>query len=442
MIKRRVKALLIFMKILIKNITIVTQDSARRAIPRGYLLIDGDSIACVNSKTPSRIGRGVKVIDGVGLIVVPGLINAHVHLGESIYKFVFPFWRGSLNSYLKEINAISRRMPVIENKRKLVCDYTISELIMTGTSTIAGGRTTEAAERWGLRNISGYMVMNSPKLKKYLVNPQLQFEREYKKMRSSCLSRPAVFIQSLNMVPKFNDLYVIAEIIKNNPGAYLMIHIAETVEERPIIKKRWGIDPLVALHKAGLLGSQTILIHGSWFTSQELSFIKKTGVSLVHCFSSNMNIGDNTLNIRQVIKKRIPFSIATDGLVTAGSIDLLKEAGLSMNYHNQTGVSPINAQHFFDAITISAARVLGVESIVGSIEVGKKADLTFLDFSGTKINTKNPANDIIQRATSSNVVGLMVNGKWKFWNKKIVKPATNLKKLAREFDKLGSSVKK
>ena len=322
------------MKILIKNILIVTQNNIREVISRGYISINGDTISYVGQSLPDKVSKNIKIINGDGLMAIPGLINTHVHLGESIYKFIIPRWKGSLSSYLKTTNALVEQNPIIEKQRALVCDYTIFKLIKTGTSTMAGGRTSKASERWGLRNISGYILMDSPKLKKYLVNIPLQFEQEYKKIKQLNSSLPAIFIHSLATIPSIHKLREVASLIRRHPETRLMIHIAEEPKERSIIKKRWGVSPLSVLQKTKLLGPKTVLIHGIYFTNKELSLIKKSGAAIVHCPSSNIATTGRTANLHRIVEMDIPFAIATDGLITAGSINVLEEARFCFSYHN------------------------------------------------------------------------------------------------------------
>lgn len=338
------------MRILIKNATIITQNKNRKIIPFGFIIINNDRIVKIGNGTPLiKKGNYSKIINASNLIILPGLINAHVHLGESAYQKLF---KGSfdLEDYLQTTEEITRRTNLIEKERKTIANYSLLQLLKSNTTTIAGGRTRESAEFLGMRNISGYMVMDSFKLRQLSINLEKNFLKEYKKIKKNKLCRPALFLHSLNWInPKV--LPVVKKLLKKFPDLLLFIHIAETKLQEQEIKKKFGLSSVAVLKKNCLLNKQTVLVHGNWLNSNDFELIKKNRAALVHCLSSNLRVADRHLNLKEVLQKKIPACLATDGIVTSRAFNILEETQRCFRYYKQNN-QPISFQSLLDLITI------------------------------------------------------------------------------------------
>jgi 5-methylthioadenosine/S-adenosylhomocysteine deaminase len=419
------------MRILIINASIATQNKHRKYIPHGFIVVEKDKIKKISSGNPKSIDfkKGYKVINANGLIVLPGFINAHVHLGESIFHGLFS-GKYSLENYLRVTGEITQRTNLIEKERKTIADYSLLNLIKTGVTTICGGRVADLANQWGIRNVSGYMVMNSYKLRALSADLENQFVREYKKNNKTNICYPAIFLHSLNKI----DAHIIPSvkrILKKFPDARLILHIAETKNQEEEVKERLGLSSVEFLIKNSLLNKKTILIHGNWLTGNDLQLVKKYQASVVQCLSSNINVADNVLNLVNVIKKDIKACLATDGLVTSGTFSVLAEAVKCFFYYKKRGQN-ISQQKCLDLITIDAAKVLGLDHIVGSIEKGKKADLVFCRGMGFCEN--NPLNNIKE------VEGIVIDGVVKMWEYRLL--GFNEKLIIKKFNTLSAKVKK
>ncbi|MDP3947401.1 MAG: amidohydrolase family protein [bacterium] len=429
------------MRTLIKDALIVTQNKRREVIPRGFVVLRDDTI--------ERVGRGIpprkllhscqKIIDARKLLVSPGFINPHVHLGESIYAFLLPEVF-NLRQYLDITNRLARQTDSIEKNRAVIGDYSIFLHLKSGTSTICGGRTALIAKRWGMRNVSGYMLMNSAKLRKYSQNTARRFETELRGNRGSQLTYPAIFIHSLNTITPA-ELRDSARLLDIHPEAKLIVHAAETKEGESAVERDWEGSTVSILDRHGLLSNRTMLVHGNWFSEKDLRLIRKRGASIIHCLSSNCNVADQTLNLEAALAKKITVALGTDGLATARTLDILQEARFCFLYHNRFGGSKISTAKIFDLITIDAARALGLEHKIGSIEQGKKADVVFVDSLHPLINKSDPIRSIVYGAQEEAVRGVMIDGKIKLWNGTLVAPPVSERTLLSRFTKLIQTIK-
>jgi 5-methylthioadenosine/S-adenosylhomocysteine deaminase len=355
----------------------------------------------------------ISVKDASGLIITPGLINAHIHLGETAYRyFALPEFQ-DIAEYIRSTDVISKSNGLIEKKRNIISEYSSLLAMREGTSTLCGGRTREAASRVGLRNVSGYMLMRSEKLKKFYGASMTMLRSECDKCEKSALTYPAIFIHSLKSV----DSEKLAEIgILLREFRYkLIIHLSETEDDENYAARTWRKSSVGVLDHYGLLSDDTIIIHGNWINKNDFRIIRNRGASVVHCLTSNMRVSDHAVDLKWLLKNDIKVCIATDGFITNGSLDLLSEARSAYLYHNRFGVGKIGITQIFDLITIKAAEVLGLQKEIGSLEVGKKADILFIDNRDSHISLERIPRDLIFYHEANRVFGLMVDGKTVLW---------------------------
>jgi len=420
------------MNILIINASIITQNKQRKYIPRGFIVIKRSEIKKIGSGDPNmadiKVRGGYKIIDASGLLVLPGLINAHVHLGDSIFQGLLN-GKHTLEDYLRETEEIIEKTDLIEKERDTIVEYSLAKLIRAGTTTICGGRVADCANSWGVRNVSGYMVMNSPKLKALSINLQEQYTKEYRRNKNIGISYPAIFLHSLNKID-IGTISPVKKILKRFSDTVLILHTAETRKQEEEVRKKFGMGSIDFLYKNGLLNQKTILVHCNWLNQKDLSLIKKCKASVVQCLSSNLNVADKVLNLKDVIKKNIKICLATDGIATSETFSVLNEARRCfLYYQRKNGKHNITEQKCLDLITIEAAKVLGIDDIIGSIEENKRADLAFF----RKLNKKSLLGSI------GDVSGVIIDGNVKIWKNKLL--VSNDKKIIKKFSKVLNKVR-
>lgn len=404
------------MTTIIKNTTVVTQNARREILRGAFLLIENGLVQKISLK-PLRHPSAGRVVDGADFIIFPGFINAHVHLGESIYKF---FLKGKLDlkGYLKATESIVKRSPLVEERRRTVSNYSSMLLLKSGTTAVCGGRTGAAGEAWGMKNVSGYMMMKSSKLGKYYPEFQHKFAAEYAAAQRSRFTKPAIFIHSLNTIDR-KALVGIRALRDKFPGLPVIIHLSETRAGENEVKRKFGKSSTRVLHDAGLLEKKTLVVHCNWLGGSDFDLIKKAGATIVHCPSSNLRVDDGILDLAEPLRRGIPMCLGTDGLVTGGSLDVLAEARFTHDYHNRRADRLIvSAAECLDMITIAGARALGLDRIAGSVEEGKGADLVFIRKSNPLISEDDPIGSLIRYAHPSMIDGVMMNGSFKVWHGK------------------------
>jgi len=422
------------MKTIFKNISIITQDKNSAIIKRGFIVVENEKILKVCSgKFKVKNNKNNTIINGQGKIAIPGLINSHIHLGESAFPFFLPL-KYSLEKYLYLTEKLIKDHPEFETYRNVISDYSILLSLKSGTTTIAGGRVHDSAQKWGVRYISGIMVMNSDKLRKFY-NKTDEDIKKMKKEISMDLGSLAIFIHSLPFIDK-NKINEISKIKKTNKTLPIFIHFLETKKERDSIKKYWHKSPIKILKEAKLFNKYTHLIHCNWVTKKELQNIIESGCNIIQCPSTNIIVDNKILDLKEIIENNGRVSIATDGLSTGKSLNLLKEAKTAYEYHNRKKET-MSAKNIFDLITIEASKNLKLNKKIGSLEVNKKADIAFLD-NKININSYNLYKDIINNGRIS---GVMINGKLIIWNNKVIKKLFSEQNIKKKYKSLIRKIK-
>ncbi|HUX35634.1 MAG TPA: amidohydrolase family protein [Candidatus Paceibacterota bacterium] len=403
------------MEILIKNAAIVTQNKNREIIERGFVSIKGKFIAAIGRGNPKKTSAKKQItIDASGYALFPGFINSHVHLGETIYpKFIGK--KNSLESYIEITNKISLLSKIPEKERRTVCDYSLLKIIKSGTTAVAGGRTRESAESFEIINVSGYMLMQSPKLGKFSIDIEKNFSNEFRSSKKQ-LTIPSIFIHSLSTVDHkiLSSVRYIKRKYKNIP---IMVHAGETKEAEKTAIIKFGTTSVQTLNKYGLLGKQTLLVHANNLSREDVKLIINSGASVVHCLSSNLRLTGTTADIKYLKNKKANICIATDGYTTSGTLSVLFEARECYKYHNKEAETCLSAQEVFDMITINPAKALGISEKTGSIEKLKRADIVFIKINKTvtsKILSSLLSDD------SMNPNGVIAGGKIMVWENKFV----------------------
>lgn len=420
---------------IIYNATIVTQNKRRVIINNGYIVFGQKIKKIGKGQPPYNLIKSMESTNLNGAIVFPGFINSHIHLGESAYSN-FINQNDQLFEYLVKTDKIFRCNKFIENSRDIINDYSLLLSTKAGTTTVCGGRIDKSCSKWKIRNVSGFMLMKSSKLDKYYNQPKMLKESLIAKDE---MSTPVIFIHSLDTITP-DKLKEISLLNKGTKKRFkIIIHIAEHSSSEKSILKEWGKKSIDILAEHGLLSEKTILIHGNWLDSKDLLIIKKNKANLVHCLSSNLIIDDAILNLPNLLKNKISFCLGTDGLATSGNLDILAEAKMVYLFNKLN--QKITPQKIFDLITIEAAKVLGLDKKIGSIELNKMADFSIIrNLPGSCVPKNNLLFKTLINSHERQITDVIVNGQWIIKSQKL-KNGLRGDKIIGNFSKLLKKIK-
>ena len=406
------------MKILIKNGTVITMDSNRDKYEITDILIEDDTITKIDNNITDSVD---KVIDASNKIVLPGLINCHTHLGMSIFR--------ATNDNLDLNDWLNKKIwPIEDNMSDDDVYYTsllsCIEMIKTGTtcstdmyfgaySTLKALRETKVRELF-----SRCMVGEDEETSDDRVR---QLEELYEEIKNDPLLRCSVTPHSLYTCNE--SCLIKAEKLASKYNLPIHIHLSENKSEVEGVLKNFGKKPVEVLRDVGFLNHKLILAHGVYIDDEEIELLKGKDVSIAHNPVSNLNLGCGIADIPKYLKNGINVCLGTDGQGSGNNLNMFYH--MSMVDLLQKGIykdpTVLDSYSVLKMATINGAKALGMDDLVGSIEVGKKADIIILDLN--KIETS-PTPDIITQVVHNvipdNVDTTIINGEILMENNKLL----------------------
>ncbi len=412
------------MGILLKNSLIVTQN-ANRDIFRGDILIENDRIRRIEKDIPPDHHD---VYDLSDLVVIPGLIQTHIHLCQTLFR--------NLADDLELLDWLEKRiwpfeMAHNEESLRISAQLGLAELMLNGTTTIldmGNGQFQqvifEEMERSGIRGFSGLVMMD-------------QGDQPYKLSTEDNLKTTEALIKRWHgtangriqyaLAPRFvptcsKELWKGVRTLSQKYGLLIHTHSSENQKEWQLVKEKTGYTNIEFFVENELASERLCLAHCIWVSDQEVEMLAQHRIKVLHCPSSNLKLGSGIAPIPLYLKKNITVSLGSDGAPCNNNLDIFWEMRLASLIHKpRFGVTSTTAQQIFDLATVGGARTLGMEQQIGSLEAGKKADLVVLDLNKVHcIPADNIYSQIVYSAKSSDVLHVMIDGKWTVFNKSLI----------------------
>ena len=394
------------MKKIFKNAAIITQNSKREVFTNGMLIVNNNKIEYVGSTIDIDMNGKYEIVDLDGKVVLPGLINVHTHLQASTLKGTLEGL--GLEQYLVYNEKIREGINITTQKKykEIAIKVGMLESIRSGITTVCSSNCETIAKEFGMRVYTGPLIMNVKRLKddyKKLLTNTLYVRNE------SDMVNPILFVHSLYKID-IKILPIIKKYLEKNPQCLLSIHIAETQEEVEYIFRCTGMYPVELLDSFGLVGASTLLVHCTFIKQFEVEIIAKRGAKIVVCPASNIRLGEEIPNVPLFQSMGIKLCIATDGMATNGSFDMLFNARITYYAMLLKYGYRLSAQSLLDMISIDAANVLEVQTI-GSLEKEKNAD--FLIFKNNTLALQPSTNlidNVIFSGNCEQIQDIYING--------------------------------
>lgn len=363
------------MSILIKDTTIVTQD-AKRAVRRGSILVDGDRIAEVGEVE----SRAEHVIEGRDLVALPGLVNAHNHIAMhtmrgvaddlNLEEFLGKTFEIDARRTSKDIEAGARlgALEAVKSGTTSLIDlYYDQDAVARGVSSV------------GMRSWLGWAVLDQ-KFTTQKGSPLANAEAWAGRASSFAKVTPVVAPQGVYVCSE--ETYAGARALADKRGLLLHTHLSETRPEVHNHKNSSGLRPVEWLDKIGFLSPTLSAAHCVWLTMHEVDLLAKAGVTAVHCPTSNMKLASGgAAPVLEMREKGVNVALGTDGVSSNNSVNMFDEMKRAALLHKATrwDARVVNAQEALDMATLGGAAALGASKTLGSIEVGKRADIVLVD---------------------------------------------------------------
>jgi len=412
--------------VLIKNCDwVLTQDEQRRVLKNHSVYIEDGVI----SEISPRISVDADlVLNGSRKVLMPGLINVHTHIPMTL-----------LRGYADDMELhewLTQKIWPIESKLtgKLVyygAMLGLVEMAKTGTTCFLDmyffmEEVAKATLEVGLRGFLSYGMIDLGDAEKR--EKELEKTRkfvEHVKSLNSDLVKPVVGPHAPYSCSE--ELLLRAAELAERYDLLLTIHVAETRKEQAEFERDKGMRVVEYLEKIGFLSRRIVAAHCVWLTKNEMKIMAEKDVRAAHCPVSNMKLAvGGAMPLPELLEYGVKVGLATDGPASNNRLDMFESMKLCSLLHKHAKWDPtvVPAQKSLDLATIDAARALDMEDKIGSVEVGKEADLILVDLSSPWMTPVHQASTVVSHMVyavqSSDVDTVLVKGRPVVLDKKVV----------------------
>jgi 5-methylthioadenosine/S-adenosylhomocysteine deaminase len=410
--------------LILNNALVLPMTEERRAF-YGYLRVNDSAITEVFEGSPAEIGRDEAIIDGSGCVLMPGLVNAHTHLYQVLLRAV---WEDlPLLPWLKRIYGAAQvlRPEHFYAGTLLGC----VEAIQSGVTTLCehnflnphpecAFETVRALRESGLRAVFARTVMDTGEMVPECVKEKSEqaFRHIDDLIRANRKLDRLAFMTGPNTPPLNTTPGLLIDIRRfaDEKSIGISAHVAESKSVVEFTREWHGKAGVVEfLDQFGIPAKTSVFAHCVHISEAEIQILKERGVSVSHNPVSNMMLGDGVAPVVAMLRHGVNLALGTDGAASNHSQDLfetIKAASLLQKVHHQDA-SVIRPYDLLRMATVGGARALGLASLIGTLEIGKRADLILV-----RLDTihNQPINDLYSQlvhcAKASDVQTVIVDG--------------------------------
>ncbi len=408
-------------KVLIKHGCVVT-NNRKNEIKKLDVFVEGNRIKEV--KKDLNI-EDAKVINAENRVIIPGFIQTHVHLTQTLFK--------NRADNLELLEWLTRRVWPFEamhteNSNYISSKLGLAELIRSGTTTILDMGTVrhhnsvfEAVNESGIRAVSGKCMMDCGKnVPKELLESTEDSINEsiglLKKWHNRGDGRIKYAFAPRFVISCSEELFLKVKELSQEHGVMIHTHASENRSEVELIVREKGMGNIKYLNKLNITGANLVLAHCIWLDEEELDILSVTGTKVSHCPSSNLKLASGIAKIPEMLRHGINVSLGADGAPCNNNLNIFREMRTASLIQKTRLSSPtvMSAETVFRMATLEGAKALNLEDEIGSIEAGKKADIVILNLNKTAsypYNQEDVISAIVYSADSLNVETVMADGK-------------------------------
>ncbi len=403
--------------ILIQNGRVLTMDKKMTRIEDGAVGIRGGRIAFVGKSTDLFNARADLFIDAGGGIVLPGLVNAHIHLPMSLFRGLADDL--PLDTWLKEYIFPAEHTVLNPETVRIGTLLSCAEMLLSGTTTCCDGyffedAVAQAVIEAGMRGVLAQGVIDYPAPgvsdpKKNIAEAEAFLEKWTG--RHPTVS-PSVFCHSLYTCSP--ETLKAAKAAATRHGALFQIHVAETRSEVDFSHSTYQDTPVRVLNRLDLLDARTLLVHAVWIDDEEIACIAQAEAPVAHTPESNMKLASGIAPAARLIGAGIPVGLGTDGCASNNDLDLFSEMDSAAKLQKVTALDPglLDAPTALRMATREGAKAVGLGDFIGSIETGKAADIIVVDTRKPRLTPAyDPYSLLVYAACGADVRDVIVAGK-------------------------------
>ncbi|MCH8170771.1 MAG: amidohydrolase family protein [Bacteroidetes bacterium] len=406
---------------------IVTVDQNNNIFSNKCVEITDGIITNIGEYTQSEISDFPgNVINAESCTLIPGFVQTHVHLCQTLFR--------GLADNLELLDWLKLKIFPFENAHDIdslrsSVRLGINELLLGGTTTILDMGTLRHQEvifeeliNSGMRATAGKCMIDINDIySSFKASTEIELNEAYELAKAFHNKNNGKI--KYGFAPRFvlscSEKLLIEtwQMMNDFEGSLYHTHSSENKKEIEEVRKRFNKENIDYFNSIGVLSNRTVLAHGIHVNDKEIDILKNKNVNIAHCPSSNLKLGSGIANIPRFIKEGISVSLGSDGAPCNNELNIFTEMRLAALIQKPIhGPTEMDAKTVFRLATIDGANALGLGSEIGSIEIGKKADLVLMNLETPFLSLSNDGENIYSKivysAGRNNIDSVMVEGEW------------------------------
>jgi 5-methylthioadenosine/S-adenosylhomocysteine deaminase len=383
---------------------------------------DGKIIDIGENKKNEYFG---KTIIAKNKIAIPGLINTHTHAAMTLLRGY-----GSdnpLKVWLEEYIWPAEGRFVSYEFVKDGTEIAVYEMLRNGITTFVDmyfyeNAVADVLNKVGMRGVLSSGILDFPvpgaKTPDEAIEKTEAFIKEHEKSEYiyPAVGPHAPYTCSPDTLKK---AYVLAE----KYDVLYHIHLSETKFEVEQIKEKYGTTPIKHLDNVGVLSNRVLAAHVVHPTEEEIELMAEKGMKVAHCPESNLKLASGVAPVPQMLKAGVCMSVGTDGTASNDDLDIIGEISTAAKLHKGYNLDPVvvNAKEALLMATREGAKAIRLDNEIGTLEIGKKADIALIDINQVHLNPLfDPYTQIVYSSRGSDVDTVIINGDIKVLNKEVL----------------------
>ena len=416
------------MKTLWAHGTVVTMNDSRDVIDDGTVAVEDDRIADVGPAREVEIRHpGAQVIDCTGLTIIPGLVNTHTHLFQTLLKglgddMVLRDWfmemtgPSAVRLTVTDVLAAARH-GCVESIRSGVT--TLVDFMYVHPRPNLADAVIQAFRETGIRGVvaRGYITIGGgvdvPEELVENLDVALADASRLIRENNTAESRVRVGLAPCMIWTVDEPTLVATRQLADDEGALITMHVSETDFEIENSLRRFGIRDVELLERVGLLGPDVLAVHCVQCNRRDIDILSEHGVSVSHNPCSNAYLASGFAPVPEMLRHGMAVGLATDGPASNNNQNLIQAMKFAALIHKGNHRDPriVTAEKVLEMATIDGARAIGMADQIGSLEVGKKADFAILNLSSAFVTPlHDPVSALVYSALGSEAEAVVIDG--------------------------------
>lgn len=403
--------------LLVTGGTVLPVDPAGTVLRDGAVAVrDGAIVAVGRASEIAEEFVPAETLDATGGLVMPGLVNTHAHLAMNLFRGTAD--DVSLEEFLERL--LAAELALLDAAAVAVgVEAAIAESVRGGVTTALDmywfpEAASEVAARVGFRLLNGpsFMDVIDPEGRDF--DARMAWAEELLAARRHADPDAPAWVMPHSAYMLSGDQLERIRNLAARFGARMHVHAAESPGEDDAVRARHAVRPLPALDAAGVLGPGTVVAHAVQLDDADIALLAGTGTAVAHCPVSNLNLGCGIAPLPELLRAGVPVSLGTDGAVSAGALDMFAGIRMAALLHKGVTRNPrtVGAERAVRLATAGGAAVLGLADRVGSLTVGRRADVIVCDLGGPHVApNEDPWSAVAYGLTAADVRHTVVDGR-------------------------------